>query len=78
MPGGTTLAVSPTKPTGAVIPGGDGSYITLTDEAADIVTGVDDTAEANIAISYRLSATVAAGVLESDTRSVTVTIADAS
>jgi len=73
MPVGTTLAINPSAPTG----GTANSYVTLSAAAADIVTGIDAVAEANIALSYRLTATVAAGVLASDTRTVTVTIADA-
>jgi hypothetical protein len=72
MPSGVTLELNPAPPTGAV----GGTYVPLTAVAANIVTGVDAVNEDSIAMTYRLSATVGAGVVASDTRTVTVTLSD--
>jgi hypothetical protein len=72
MPSGVTLELNPTAPTGGI----GGAYVTLTAAAANIVTAVDAVSEDSIAMTYRLSATAAAGVVPSDTRTVTVTLAD--
>ncbi len=72
MPTGVTLTMNVTAPTGASSAGA----VTLSHTAADVVTSVDPVAETNIAISYSMSATVAAGVLSSSSRVLTLTLTD--
>jgi hypothetical protein len=72
MPTGMTLKVDLIAPTGGTnIPD-----VTLTAVAADLVTGITQVAESGKAITYKLSATVAAGVVTSANKTVTLTIAD--
>jgi len=70
MPANTTLSVSVTAPSGAVSAG----FVDLTATDQDLVTGIDNVDEAAVAISFRLAATVAAGVLSSATKTFTMTI----
>ena len=72
MPANTTLAVTLTAPTGGTSAG----QVTLTATAADLVTGISTLAESGITISYNFSATTAAGVVASDTRTATLTLTD--
>lgn len=72
MPANTTLAVTLTAPTG----GSGAGQVTLTTTAADLVTGISTLAESGMTISYNFSATAAAGVVASDTRTVTLTLTD--
>ncbi len=74
MPAGVTLTMNVTAPSGGVSAGAT----TLTADAADVVTGIDGVAGADIAISYSMSATVAAGVVASASKTLTLTLADAS
>jgi hypothetical protein len=70
MPANVTLQVNLTAPTG-----GSGSGATsLSTTAADLVTGITQRAESGLGITYTLSATVGAGVVASDTRTVTLTL----
>jgi hypothetical protein len=69
MPGGVTLQVSVQAPGGASSPG----YVTLTTAAHDVVTGIG-TAFTTRSITYQLSATLAAGVVPRQTRTVTLTL----
>lgn len=70
MPTGVTLTVALVAPTG----GTSSEAVTLTGTAADVVTGVGTVAESGLGITYGLSATVAAGVVGQDTKTVTFTI----
>jgi len=71
MPANVTLKINLTAPTG----GSSAGDVTLTAVAADVVTGVSQVAESGKTITYKLSATVAAGVVASATKTVTLTIA---
>jgi hypothetical protein len=70
MPAGVTLTASLAAPTGAS-PSGVKSLSTV---AEDVVTAISTLNESEKAITYGLSATSAAGVVESDTRTVTLTV----
>lgn len=71
MPAGTTLKVTLAAPTGA-----SSSQVTLSTTPADAVTGITTLAESGKTITYELSATVAAGVVASGSKTVTYTIVD--
>ena len=70
MPAGVTLDVSLTAPTGATSAGS----LPLGTVAVDLVTGITKVAQGSLAVTYTLSATPAAGVVASTTRTVTYTI----
>jgi hypothetical protein len=70
MPSNTTLEVNLAAPTG----GASAGDVTLSTTAADLVTGITQKAETDLTITYTLSATVAAGIVASDTRTVTLTL----
>jgi hypothetical protein len=70
MPSGVTLSATLGAPTGAT----SGGKMTLSTTAADLVTGVSTLNETGKAITYELSATSAAGVVPSATKTVTLTI----
>jgi hypothetical protein len=70
MPAGLTLDVNLSAPTGASSAGAQ----TLSTTAADVVTGITKLAQNAISLTYSLSATAAAGVVNSTTRTVTYTI----
>lgn len=70
MPTGVTLTASLAAPTGATSAGA----VALTAVAQDAVTGISTLNEGGKTITYGLSATSAAGVQASDTRTVTLTI----
>ena len=72
MPTNTTLQVALVAPTGGTSAG----TVTLTAVAADLVTGISTLAESGKTITYTFTATIAAGVLASDTRTVTLTLTD--
>ena len=74
MPSNTSLKVSLTAPTG----GSSAGQVTLTTTAQDLVTGISTLAESGKSISYEFSATLAAGIISSSQRTVTLTIADGS
>jgi hypothetical protein len=69
MPGGVTLEVALTAPTGAMSAGN----VILGTAGTEVVTGISGLRESALPISYRLSATAAAQ-LGSSTRTVTFTI----
>jgi opacity protein-like surface antigen len=69
MPAGLTLSVMLTAPAGSTSFGG-----TLSTTAVDLVTGIAQLAQNGLAVNYTLSATPAAGVVASTTRTVTYTI----
>ena len=72
MPANVTLQVNLTAPTGGV---GAGD-VTLTGTDADLVTSIETVAESGKTIAYTLSATVAAGVVASAQKTVTLTLTD--
>jgi hypothetical protein len=69
MPSGVTLAVLLGAPAGATATSRD-----LSTAAADVVTGISTLNESGLSMQYTLSATSAAGVVASDSRTVTYTI----
>jgi hypothetical protein len=71
MPTGTTLVMTLTAPTGA-----SASAVTLSATPQDAATLIDGVAQANIAIGYTFSATVAAGVVTNTPKTLTLTLAD--
>jgi hypothetical protein len=73
MPANTSLKVTLAAPTG----GSSAGQVTLTASAQDLVTGIATLAQSGLAISYEFSATLAAGVIASSQKTVTLTIADA-
>ena len=73
MPANVTLEVSLAAPAGSSSAG----YVTLNSTgASNLVTAISSLAESNKTITYRLSATVNAGAVASDTRVVTFTLSD--
>ena len=72
MPANTTLEVTLVAPTG----GSSAGQITLTTTAQDMVTGISTLAESGLTITYEFSATLAAGIISSSTRTATYTIVD--
>jgi hypothetical protein len=71
MPSGLILTIELAAPTGANSTGAQ----TLSTDAADLVTGVSLLNETGLGMSYTLSATAAAGVVSSSSRTVTFTVA---
>jgi hypothetical protein len=71
MPAGLTLTVDLTAPTAA---GSSAGAQTLSTTSVDLVTGITKLAESGLGVGYSLSATPAAGVVSSTTRTVTYTI----
>ncbi|MBK1701750.1 hypothetical protein [Thiococcus pfennigii] len=74
MPANVTLSLTATAPAGGASSSGK---VALTASAQSVVTGITQVAESEIGLEYELSATVAAGIVASDTVDVTLTIADA-
>jgi len=72
MPANTTLQINLTAPTG----GSSAGNVTITTTAADLVTGIATVAESGLTITYTFSATVDAGVVASDSRTITLTLTD--
>ena len=70
MPTGLTLSVNLAAPTGAT----SASFQPLGTATVDLVTGITKVAQSSLVVTYRLNATVAAGVITSATRVVTYTI----
>jgi hypothetical protein len=70
MPSGTTLTITLAAPTGATSAGA----VTLGTTAQNAVTGISTLNESGKTITYQFSATAAAGVVASQTRTVTLTI----
>ncbi|MHB0911939.1 MAG: hypothetical protein ACYC2Y_00655 [Armatimonadota bacterium] len=71
MPAGVTLEANLTAPTGGTSAGD----VTLSNVAADVVTGIATLAESGKTITYKLSAVVTAGVVGSASKTVTLTVA---
>ncbi len=72
MPANVTLQVNLVAPTG----GSSSGDVSLSTTAADLVTSITGVAESALTITYTLSATIAAGVVTQDTRTVTLTLTD--
>lgn len=70
MPAGLTLQVDLSAPGGATGAG----FQTLSTTAVDVVTGITKLSQSALSVSYSLSATAAAGVVSSTSRTVTYTI----
>jgi len=70
MPAGLTLSANLGAPAGATSAG----LTALGTTASDVVTGITKVANGPLGLTYRLDATVAAGVVASTTRTVTYTI----
>lgn len=70
MPSGVTLSVTLDAPTGGTSAGA----VNLSTTAQDVVTGVSSINQSGLSITYGLSATVAAGVVAADNKTVTYTI----
>ena len=71
MPTGLTLNASLAAPT---LNGVSAGFLALGTTAVDLVTAIDKLAQSGMAVSYRLDATAAAGVVTSATKIVTYTI----
>lgn len=72
MPANTTLQINLVAPTG----GSSQGNVTLTTTDADLVTNISQVAQSGLTITYTFSATVSAGTLSSDSRTVTLTLTD--
>ena len=70
MPAGLDLQVNLTAPAG----GSSAGAQSLSTVAVDVVTGISQLAQSAIALQYSLTATPAAGVVSSTSRTVTYTI----
>lgn len=70
MPAGVTLSATLAAPTGAT----SGGKLSLSTTAADLVTGISTLNQSGKTITYELSATSAAGVVPSASKTVTLTI----
>jgi hypothetical protein len=70
MPANVTLTVDLAAPAGATSAGAR----SLGTTAVDLVTAISQVAQSGLAVTYGLSATAAAGVVASTTRTVTYTI----
>jgi len=72
MPANVTLQINLVAPAG----GSSTGDTTLSSEAADLVTGITKLSEGTLGITYKLSATAAAGIVGSATKTVTLTLTD--
>ena len=72
MPANTALNVTLTAPTG----GSSAGAIALTTAAQDLVNGITTLAESGLTIGYEFTATAAAGIVPSSSRTVTFTVTD--
>jgi hypothetical protein len=70
MPANTTLTLNAAAPTGGTSAGA----VTLTNVAADVVTGISEVAEAGKSLTFGLSATVSAGVVAAASKTCTLTV----
>ena len=70
MPAGLTLEVSLAAPAGASSAGSQ----SLSTTAVDVVSGITRLAQGSLGVTYSLTATAAAGVVSSTSRTVTYTI----
>jgi hypothetical protein len=72
VPANTELYIFLAAPTGGTSAGD----VQLTTTAADLVTGISTLAESNHTITYKYYASIAAGIVASTTRTVTLTLTD--
>lgn len=72
LPTGLTLTINMTAPSGAT----SGGAMPVSNSPVNLVTLIDSVAQADIAIAYSLTATVAAGVVSSTSKTLTLTIVD--
>jgi hypothetical protein len=72
MPPGVTLKLNLTAPTGGTSPGD----VTISSTPEDVITAIDAVAEANINMTFKMDATVSAGVVASDSKTLTLTLTD--
>jgi hypothetical protein len=72
MPSDVTLEINLAAPTG----GSGSGDVSLSTAAGDLVTSITQVAESGLTITYTLSATVTAGAVVQDTRTVTLTLTD--
>lgn len=70
MPTGVTLEVNVTAPS----TGTSASFQSLSTTAVDVVTAISQVASSGLGITYRLSATLAAGTVASASKTVTYTL----
>ena len=70
MPANTVLSVNVTAPAGAV----SEDFVALTTSDQDLVTGIDNVVALLVPISFKLDATVDAGVVASATKTFTMTV----
>ena len=73
MPAHVTLTLQAAAPIGAIASG----PVTLTASDQDLVTGIGAIVQSGLALTFTLSATVQAGVVTADSRTVTLTLVDA-
>jgi hypothetical protein len=73
MPTNAILKVAVVAPAGSGTSAGE---VILSTPAVSVVTGINQVAATSLAITYKFSATVKAGVLPTDTRTVTFTLSD--
>jgi len=74
MPANTTLAVNASAPTG----GASAGSVTLTDSNQDLVTGIGAVNQTGVNITFTLSATVNASLVNAATKTLTLTLVDES
>lgn len=74
MPSGLTLGLNVAAPTG----GSSAGTTTISNVAADVVTGIDAVAQTGISMTFYLDATAAAGVIGAASKTLTLTLVDAS
>jgi hypothetical protein len=74
MPANTSLKINLTAPAEATSAGA----VILTTSPVDLITGITQKAENGRGITYTFTANVAAGIIASDTRTVTLTLTDGS
>jgi hypothetical protein len=72
MPSGVTLSVTLAAPTGATSSG----VKSLSDTPENVVTAIEMVAESALVITFKLSATVSAGVVASAAKTLTLTLID--
>ena len=72
MPANCALKISMAAPAGGVSTG----HTVLSTIASELVTGISGLAESAKTITYSFSATIAAGLISSDSRTVTLTLTD--
>jgi len=74
MPSGVTLYLTLAAPTGATSAG----ETEITNVAASVVTAIEAVAESGLVMTFKLSATVSAGVVASASKTLTLTLTDVS